>query len=415
MRGVLCILAVWMCLSGVAQAHAEHRARSLFVPPQRGDVYLVTIGLGQQLYTRYGHTVLRIIDHDIGADYNFNWGIFDYTSQLAFGFVFFKGILTYRLGVSGYARMHSHYTRRENRSMSQNKINLTEKQKAELYQLIATNLRPENITYHYQYFFANCATIIRDYLDRVLHGKVKATYDKQMTAQTFRHYIRDNLNRPPIVVFGLDMVMNSRIDYPLSQWQEMFYPLKLQQYLSELRAVDDEGKFTDEPLLEVEEIIYQGKLWESSQTNSLMIFAGASLLLLLISGLLYKLYASRLLYGLLLLLYGLFAALLSIVMIISWGYSEHLDLHHNANLWLFWPTDFIFCWLAVLAWRGKTFRWPRLLQGYCLAHFAAWVLLFGLRLVGIITQNVDEVLLYVSPLLLIFCLLYVRKMRYVSA
>ena len=406
MKWLLCVLAVWVWLGDVAQAH---RARPRFVPPHNGDVYLVTIGLGKQLYTRYGHTVLRIIDYDSGADYNFNWGIFDYRSQLAFGFVFFKGILTYRLGVSSYATMHSHYTRRENRSMSQNKINLTEKQKAELYKLIVTNLRPENITYHYQYFFANCATIIRDYLDRVLHGKIKEHYDEQMTAQTFRHYIRHNLNRPPIVVFGLDMVMNSRIDYPLSQWQEMFYPLKLQQYLSELRAVDDTGAFTDEPLLEVEEVIYQGNLWESPQTNSLMIFAGVALLLLLISALLYRLYASRLLYGLLLLLWGLFAALLSIVMIVSWCYSEHLDLHHNANLWLFWPTDFIFCWLAVQTWRHKKFRWPRLLQGYCLAHFAAWVLLFSLRLVGIITQNVDDVLLYVSPVLLVFCWLHVRK------
>lgn len=406
MRLLLCLLAACLWLSDVTRAHGT---RPQFVPPRNGDVYIVTIGLGQQLYTRYGHTVLRIIDRDSGADYNFNWGIFDYRSQLAFGFVFFKGILTYRLGVSGYPRMHSHYTRRENRSMSQNKINLTEKQKAQLFELIATNLRPENITYHYQYFFDNCATIIRDYLDRVLHGNIKETYAEQMTAQTFRHYIRDNLNRPPIVVFGLDIMMNSRIDYPLSKWQEMFYPLKLQQYLSELRAVDDAGNFTDEPLLEVEEVIHQGKLRASSDIDSFWVFAGVALLLLLISGLLYKRFDSRLLYSLLLMLWGIFATLLSIVMIVSWCYSEHLDLHHNANLWLFWPTDFMFCWLAVLTMRRKSFRWPQLVQYYCLSHLVAWLLLLSLRVLGLITQNVDAVLLYVSPCLVIFCLLHGRK------
>ena len=402
MRWRLCLLAVCVWLSSTAWARK-------FVPPRNGGVYLVTVGLGTQLYARYGHTVLRIIDRDSGADYNFNWGIFDYRSQLAFGFVFFKGILTYRLGLSSYARMHDHYTRRENRNMSQNKINLTEKQKAQLFEIIATNLRPENITYHYQYFFDNCATIIRDYLDRVLHGKVKETYSEQLMPQTFRHYVRGNLNRPPIVVFGLDMLMNSRIDYPLSKWQEMFYPLKLQQYLSELQAVDDAGNFTDKPLLEVEEIIYRGDLWLSSDTDSFVVFASAALLLLLLSWLLYQRYNSRLLYSSLLMLWGLFAALLSILMLVSWCYSEHLDLHHNANLWLFWPTDFIFCWVGLQTVRHKNCRWPRLWRGYCLAHLVACLLLVCLRLLGIIEQNVDAVLGYVAPLLVVFCLLHVRK------
>lgn len=408
MRWKLCLLAVCIWLSDVAWARK-------FVPPRNGEVYLVTIGLGQQLYTRYGHTVLRIIDRDSGADYNFNWGIFDYRSQLAFGFVFFKGILTYRLGTSSYARMHDHYTRRENRSMSQNKVNLTEKQKTQLFELIATNLRPENITYHYQYFFDNCATIIRDYLDRVLHGKIKATYSEQLTAQTFRHYVRGNLNRPPIVIFGLDMLMNSRIDYPLSKWQEMFYPLKLQQYLSELRAVDDTGNFTDGALLEVEEVIYRGDPWVSSDTDSFVIFASAALLLLLLSWLLYQRYNSRLLYSSLLMLWGLFAALLSIVMLVSWCYSEHLDLHHNANLWLFWPTDFIFCWIGLQTVRRKNYCWPQLLRGYCFAHLAACLLLVSLRFLGIIEQNVDAVLGYVAPLLVVFCFFQVRTTSLDSA
>ena len=333
---------------------------------------------------------------------HFNWGIFDYQSQLAFGFVFFKGILTYRLGSSPYKRMHNHYTLRENRSMSQNKVNLTERQKAELFQIIATNLRPENLTYHYQYFFDNCATIIRNYLDQVLHGKIKETYAEQMSEQTFRHYVRANLNHPPIIVFGLDMVMNSRIDHPLSKWQEMFYPLKLQQYLSELQAVDDTGNFTGTPLLSVEEIIYSGAPWLSSQINSFVVFSGVALLLLLISWLLYQRFNVRLLYTLLLMLWGLFATLLSILMIVSWCYSEHLDLHHNANLWLFWPTDIIFCWVAVKTLRRRYFCCPRLLREYCLAHIGALLLLFCLRVVGIIEQNVDAVLFYVVPLLLIF-------------
>ena len=387
------VLAGVLFLACIAQARP-------FSPPKNGEVYLITVGLGKALYTRYGHTVLRIIDSDTNADYNFNWGIFDYDSQLAFGFVFFKGILTYKLGISSYGRMHYHYTKREKRSMVQNKINLTSAQKEKLYQLIATNLRPENITYHYQYFFHNCATIIRDYLDLVLHHKIKEKFQAQMTTTTFRDYTRTNLNYPPIVIFGLDMVMNSRIDYSLSQWQEMFYPLKLQEHLAQLQAVDDNGNFTAEPLLSSDEIIYQGKGYPSSEVNIFQIFLMLSLVFILLSALLYR--KTRIPAALLIMAWGVFAALLSILMIVSWLYSEHLDLHHNANLWLFWPSDIIFSLFGFkLLLRKETGRWYRF---YFFIHLGALLVFTGLRLGGVIAQNVDAILLYVSPLLIIFCL-----------
>ena len=371
-----------------------------FSPPKNGEVYLITIDLGKALYTRYGHTVLRIIDSDTKADYNFNWGIFDYDSQLAFGFIFFKGILTYKLGISSYGRMHHHYTKREKRSMVQNKINLTSAQKDKLYQLITTNLRPENITYHYQYFFHNCATIIRDYLDLVLHHKIKEKFQPRITTKTFRDYVRDNLNRPPIVIFGLDMVMNSRIDYQISQWQEMFYPLKLQEHLAQLQAVDDDGNFTTEPLLSSDEMIYQGAGYPSSEVNSFQIFLMFSLVFILLSALLYR--KTKIPGALLIIVWGIFATFLSTVMIVSWLYSEHLDLHHNANLWLFWPSDIIFTLFGFkLLLRREVGRWYRF---YFLTHLGALFILTGLYLSGVITQNVDAILLYISPLLVIFCL-----------
>ena len=40
--------------------------------------------------------------------------------------------------------------------------------------------------------------------------------------------------------------MNSNIDHNISKWDEMFYPLKLQEYLLEMPVVDDYGHLSDD-------------------------------------------------------------------------------------------------------------------------------------------------------------------------
>ena len=374
-------------------------ARPKFDPSPNAEVYIITVELGEEVYTRYGHTVLQVIDPDNNRNHNFNWGIFDYKDPVAFGWVFFKGILTYKLGDQNYRRMFNHY-QRDNRTMVRNKLNLTKKQKAELFEIIATNLRPENLTYSYQYFFNNCSTIIRDYLDKVLKGRICKTFCDQRTNKTFRDYVRGNLNYPPVIVFALDIFMNSDIDKPLTKWQEMFYPLKLKQYLAELLTVSDRGFFTTGSLLSVDEILHRGESYSSSPINSFHIVAILFGMLLLLAFVLYWKFDSRILASLSFIIWGLASSLLSIVMLVSWGYSEHLDLHHNANLWLFWPTDILLIWVGWKFMTRKRFYFYSEWNIYFGAHIIALLALVVLRIVGVIGQNVDQILYYLSPLFL---------------
>jgi len=55
-----------------------------FIPPLPSDfeatrISLMTVGLGTSLYSRYGHTMLRIQDPSNNLDYMVNWGIFDFS------------------------------------------------------------------------------------------------------------------------------------------------------------------------------------------------------------------------------------------------------------------------------------------------------------------------------------------------
>lgn len=398
--GVLVVKGViYLAIGALLLVSETIVARQKFDPSPKAEVYIITVELGEEVYTRYGHTVLQIVDPDNDRNHNFNWGIFDYQDPVAFGWLFFKGILTYKLGDQNYRWMFSHY-RRNKRTMVRNKINLTAKQKTQLFDIISTNLRPENLTYSYQYFFNNCSTIIRDYLDKVLGGQICKSYCEQRTTKTFRDYVRGNLNYPPIIVFALDIFMNGDIDKPLTKWQEMFYPLKLKQYLAELMTVSDRGFFSHGSLLSVDEILYRGKIYSSSPINSFHVVALVFGMLLLLAWVLYWKFGSRLLAGLLFSVWGLASSLLSIVMLISWGYSEHLDLHHNANLWLFWPTDILLVWVGWKFMTRKRFRYWNEWSIYFVAHFIAWLLLVILRIIGIVNQNVDQILYYLSPLFL---------------
>lgn len=386
-------------------------ATTAFTPPARGEVYLLTAGLGEEIYTRYGHTILQVSAPD--KDYYFNWGIFDYRSPVAFGFVFFKGILTYKLGIDSWRKTRTIY-KRQNRWLIRNKINLSLAQKQALYQILQVNLQPENINYSYQYFYNNCSTIVRDYLDRVLHGSIKARTLVPVT-MTFRQYIRNNLNYPPWISFGLELLMNGRVDMQLQQWEEMFYPIKLQEHLRNLTAVDDHGQPTAEPLLGEDKLILAGAEHPSSEVQLSLIVPSILLLLLLVSLSLYKLISPRWVIGILLILGGIVGGLCSLLMLISWLHSEHLDLHHNLNLLQFWPTD-----LILLPGIGLTLllRRPRfmhtLLRPYAYAHLGAFILLLCLAcvyeflgfgwLASVLGQNVFRTLLL--GLFLPLCLVY---------
>ena len=411
----------------VSVAQGARKNKPKFVPPARGEVYLLTAGLGKDIYARYGHSTLRIIDLDSGADYNFNWGIFDYTDPVAFGFVFFKGILTYKLAISGWGAVRRNYTRQK-RWLVQNKINLTEQQKQNLYALLVTNLQPENITYHYQYFYNNCATIIRDYLDLILHTRLKEKTQNAKIEETFRFYVRENLNRPPAIAFSLDLIMNSRIDIQLSKWHEMFYPLKLQEHLAQLQAVDDNGNLTSKPLLEKDKQLLAGQEFPSSSHVLGNYIPSVIIVLLLITWMLYlrhKQHFLRWLVALLLLLGGVFSGAFGLIMLVSWLHSEHFDLHHNLNLLQFWATDLLVlpCMGVVLLLQKDNAIAQRLhkaLRYYSFAHLLCYLLLLLLALaylvvdtsmqlhVPVISQNVFRSL-YVGAFLPLCYLYFLRR------
>lgn len=51
---------------------------------------------------------------------------------------------------------------------------------------LAVRSQPENARYHYDYFMANCATMVRDTLDRAMGGALKSQLAGRSRGNTFR-------------------------------------------------------------------------------------------------------------------------------------------------------------------------------------------------------------------------------------
>lgn len=388
------------------------------------DFYLITVDVGDNVWDNFGHTALRVVDNESNSDLVFNWGLFDTSvGNVTFASNFLRGILNYQLGVSPPAWELGRYER-EQRTVWQDRINLTNTQKATLYQRLAWNLREENIVYSYQYFFDNCTTRVRDYLNEALDGRL-AEQSRALSPRTFRDEVKAHYASVPFVSVSLDILMNSRIDRRMTQWEEMFLPLRLRQELTRVQSdVQQNGRRL--PLLDESRVLMEFQ--PPPEKADGYYFLGALLFLPVMilffnlkkiplasfssqTGFTFR--APKLSYrllGLLALVVSFSSGLYGLIMTVGWLESGHLDLHHNLNLLLFWPTDLLGIFFA-LRWlfsgRGCAMSKTSytLIIFYLLCHLLASIVYILMAVIGIAEQDVSSLVIFVVPALTGFTLL----------
>lgn len=402
------------------------------------DFYLVTVDVGNQVWDNFGHTALRVVDRNTRSDLVFNWGLFDASEgNVTFASNFLRGILNYQLGVSPPSWEFGRYER-EQRTVWQDKINLTNAQKEVLYKRLAWNLREENIVYSYQYFFDNCTTRVRDYLNEALGGRLESE-NRALARSTFRDEVQGHYASIPPVAVSLDILMSGSIDRRMTQWEELFLPAQLRRELlnfpSDVLRNGQRAAMLEEPTVIME-------FTPPAPKPSGYYFVGAGLLIPVFFLFLmlrrvplssfssqpgFMLRAPQLSYrlmGLLTLVVSLASGLYGLIMSFGWLASAHLDLHQNLNLLLFWPTDilgviFALRWLIA----GRSYSVSSTLHNVIVLYFILHILAaFGyvfVALTGIAEQNVVSLLIFVVPVLMAFAILVwnagfspVRRMRF---
>jgi len=192
------------------------------------DVYLITCAPGNETYSIYGHTALRICVRGTSIDRVYNWGIFDFSTP-NFAFRFARGRLDYMLGSYGYDIFVNEYIA-EGRAVWSQTLNLTTAEKEKLFAMINENLKPENVKYRYDFFFDNCATRIRDILVSAASDTI--IFPVKEKQQTFRQLIDPKQKVLPWIDFGADMLLGLQADKKASVADEMFLPAYLMDNLS---------------------------------------------------------------------------------------------------------------------------------------------------------------------------------------
>lgn len=219
-------------------------------------VWLLTAGPGDAVWERFGHNALRVLDTSTGRDVAYNWGIFDF-NQVDFIPRFLKGQMLYMMASFRTAPMVEAYAGTGRRLVLQ-ELNLTPAQKRALRDFAEWNALPQNREYYYNYFLDNCSTRVRDLLNQVLGGALKARFGEMPSQTTWRDQIRRLTRDDPLLFTGMDVLLGTPGDAPITVWQEMFLPMTLRDHLRGLTVMDEAGGTS--PLVLSEDVVAPGDL-----------------------------------------------------------------------------------------------------------------------------------------------------------
>lgn len=191
------------------------------------QISLITCSPGKELYSAFGHSALRVHDPANRIDRTYNYGTFDF-DQPNFYSNYAKGRPVFILSVAPTKYFVQAYVY-ENRSVYEDALQLTQEQKQRLYELLEENFLPENREYRYDYIYDNCATRIRDMLEKVANKAIVFDTFAAPPASTFRELMDLYLENQPWGDFGIDLALSSVIDTFAPPYYRMFLPDYLQK------------------------------------------------------------------------------------------------------------------------------------------------------------------------------------------
>ncbi|MDP9348392.1 MAG: DUF4105 domain-containing protein, partial [Gemmatimonadota bacterium] len=232
-RTWMTLLALLALLSSPARAQGPEAGAEL-------RVFHLTMGPGDLVWEKFGHNALWIHDPVRGTDQAYNYGLFDF-QQENFLLRFVQGRMLYWMqGIPIDWTLETY--RRGNRAVWAQELNLTPRQKVALRDFLEWNERPENRFYRYDYYYDNCSTRIRDALNRVLGGQIRAETQSVSSGTTYRWHTRRLTAGDLPTYTGLYLGLAQPSDRTISRWEEMFLPMKLREHLGRMKVRGPDGR-----------------------------------------------------------------------------------------------------------------------------------------------------------------------------
>lgn len=357
------------------------------------QITLLTASPGDELYSVFGHSAVRVKDPSQNIDLVFNYGTFDFDTP-NFYIKFTRGKLLYKLSVVPMDYFMAEY-RFDGRAIFEQVLNLNQIEKQRLFNFMMVNSLPENAYYLYDFFYDNCATRIRDLADDILDvqwfeypgivpeylAEIRSLLEYEFTYQpsfepfrSLRDMLQPFLVTMPWSAFGIDLALGLPADKVATVQDFMYLPDEM--LIAFALAHHDDGR----PLVSDHRVLIPQTVELSPASPILpgMVF-WLVFLLAIIS--MYKKSWSQIFDKAFFTLLGL----TGLVIIFLWFFTDHVTTKTNLNILWAVPTHLYYIWVAnhnptrgVVLWYFRIVAllsalllvfWPWVLQAYHGAFF----------------------------------------------
>ena len=296
-------------------------------------ISLLTCTPGDELYSTFGHSAIRVTDTSSRSDIVFNYGTFNFDDP-GFYIKFIRGKLLYFVSTTDFDSFQNEY-QTTNRGMTEQLLNLSATEKIALKDFLYNNAKEPNRYYQYDFFLDNCTTRIRDII-----VKYKTNYPPLkpvMPANTrFRQAIHEYLDNGGKYwsKLGIDLLLGAPTDAVMTTNQTQFLPDNL------MKALDSSNR--NRQLVVSTNQLYPFTAINNKQSffTPMIVFSILFLAIQLIS-LSSNKKASSFLYGFDGLLFFLTGAI-GILFVFMWTSTDHSMVKNNFNLIWAWPPHIIF-------------------------------------------------------------------------
>jgi hypothetical protein len=221
----------------------------------KAEISVLTFGPYQgELYSAFGHSGIRIYDPALNLNWVYHYGVFNF-NQNNFFWNFARGKMLYSIGLAEYAKYVAHYEK-NNRSVTEQVLNLSEEERQMIFDFLQENYLPENREYNYNYVYDNCATKIKEVINKAVPEQITFTNDYVRKGVSVRDLMDDYLTYQPWGDWIIDIGLGSQIDKEANADEYLFLPDYVTAAFSNAQIKRDSSSF---PLVKKTNYVYKSK------------------------------------------------------------------------------------------------------------------------------------------------------------
>ena len=187
---------------------------------------VITCETGNESYSLFGHTAIRIIDLENNIDAVYNYGAFDFNTP-NFVAKFVKGNLQYFAVATTFSDFMSQYTY-EQRSVFEQELIIPLAYKQKLFDNLTAVLSSSESYYTYKFIDKNCTSMVVDLLNKTLESKI---IDKKLdTDKTYRSILFPYFDNFFYEKLGTSIIFGTKVD---EYSNHIFLPFELHKSLQQ--------------------------------------------------------------------------------------------------------------------------------------------------------------------------------------